>query len=135
MIMHIALDAPMHRSSPNFRFPHRCSNCALLPSNFCGPSLNDEVSMNADDITLQLPWDHLEDTIMRLDVAQDLSNQPVEPSPSCVAPSDSTVHQCDQCDFVTTDVTVFRRHCTSAHGCRTTRTQFAVASNFSTWFA
>ena len=84
--------------------------------------------MQIDDITLQLPWDHLEETIMRLAGAQDLSTQPVEPSPSGIAPSDMPVHQCDQCDFFTTDV---RRHCTSAHGRRTTRTQFAVASKFS----
>jgi hypothetical protein len=57
------------------------------------------VTMPVDDITLQLPWDHLEDIVMRLDVAQELSTQPVEPTSSCVGPSDHTVHQCDQCDF------------------------------------
>ena len=42
VIMHIALAAPMHRFSLNIRFPHRCSNCELLPSNFCSLSLNAE---------------------------------------------------------------------------------------------
>ena len=50
------------------------------------------VSMPVDDITLQLPWDHLEDTIMRLDAAQDLSALSVEPSLSCLDPSVQPLH-------------------------------------------
>ena len=90
------------------------------------------VSLPIDDIALQLPWDHLDQTIQRLHAAQELSTQPVEPAPFSYEPSDRQMHQCDQCEFFTHDVTVFRRHCTTAHGSRILRKHFAIASQFTT---
>ena len=84
----------------------------------------------ADDITLQLPWDHLHELANALDTAQELSPQPVEPAELHHQSSRPDVFQCTHCDFFATDVASFRRHCTSAHGKHVHRQRFALAHHF-----
>ena len=86
--------------------------------------------LTTDDITLQLPWDHLSDLVHKLATAQELSPQPVEPSSLRIDPSSQDIFQCAKCDFVASDVATFRRHCTMVHGNRVCRGHFALASNF-----
>ena len=89
-----------------------------------------QTQLSADDISLQLPWHHMHDLITALDIAQDLSPQPVEPTVVREEPSGPEMFQCIHCDFFATDVASFRRHCTTAHGRRVTRNHFALASKF-----
>ena len=84
----------------------------------------------ADDITLQLPWDHLYELINALDSAQELSPQPVEPAELRCQSSRPDVFQCTHCDFLATDVASFRRHCTMIHGKQVHRQHFVIASQF-----
>eukprot|EP00435_Cladocopium_sp_Y103_P068199 s396_g31.t1 len=84
-------------------------------------------TLPSDDITLQLSWTPLQQLIDRLNAAQDLGTTLVEPSSLAQA-----LYQCNQCDFATSDVSVFRRHCTAEHGMPMTRTQMAPISDFST---
>ena len=86
--------------------------------------------LQADDITLQLPWDHLNHLVTTLANTQELSSRSVEPSSLCVDPSSPDLFQCTRCDFVATNVATFRRHCTMVHGLPVFRSHFALASQF-----
>eukprot|EP00435_Cladocopium_sp_Y103_P007847 s2152_g2.t1 len=82
----------------------------------------------SDDITLQISWQHLQSLIHQLDTAQDLGALLVEPPSVRQVPE--LLHRCVHCGFLTSDVAVFRRHCTIQHGYRVDRTQFALTSSF-----
>ena len=83
-----------------------------------------------DDITLQLPWDHLTELVTTLHDTQDLYPLLVEPAVPRTAPRGFDLLHCDQCDFITPDVSTLRRHCTIAHGIKIVRKHFVDASHF-----
>ena len=91
-----------------------------------------QTQMPADDITLQLPWNHLHDLVNALELAQELSPSSVEPALLRDQPSQPDVFQCVACDFFATDVASFRRHCTMVHGKHVHRQQYALAHQFAT---
>ena len=75
-------------------------------------------------------WTHLDDLIRLLDMLQE-TNSSGSPSTQVVeACSLGPVFQCSHCDFYTSNISVFRRHCTISHRQTMHRTQFALAHGY-----
>jgi hypothetical protein len=85
---------------------------------------NRHEQLQSHDLALQLDWTHLSHLLVQLDHMQDASTLEIFQLSTQEATLHTPLFQCAKCDFCTEDVSVFRRHCTTAHGQQMLRTNF-----------
>ena len=83
------------------------------------------------DLALTLDWNYLHDLLRQIEHLQDLSLEtPLQPSfEACIQ---TAFFQCAKCDFCTSDIGAFRRHCTLIHGRTMYRTHNVNLMDFAT---
>jgi hypothetical protein len=78
------------------------------------------------DLAHTITWEHLPELLHRLEQLQATASLETQVHHAYNTP----FFQCAQCDFCTENVSVFRRHCTVAHGYQLFRTQFVQQAHF-----
>ena len=86
-----------------------------------------KLTLPPNDLLHAQDWTHLEDLIRLLDTLQETTTRFSSSSQVVEACLHGPAFQCSHCDFYTTNVSAFRRHCTIFHKQTMHRTQFALA--------
>lgn len=84
----------------------------------------------SSDLAHSIHWDHLPALLHMLNEMQATVSLETSTQVTLEACVQQPFFQCSRCDFCTTDVSAFRRHCTVQHGHAMHRTQFVQPADF-----